>query len=277
MKLVSTGVRQRSNFGTRRRWQGFLIRALAYSMIIYGSALVMLLLIENSILYPAPKFPSGDWDQTIIEFEDASFTADDETKLHGWFVPHSRPRGTLLYFHGNAENVSYLAPLLRQLNEEYSLQVLAFDYRGYGKSEGTPFEKGLHRDSRAALKWLNERTKTKPSDVIFYARSLGGGVAIDLAAEKGCKALVLENTFSSMTDVASSHYPWLPVKWFMRNRYPSERRIKNCTQPITQSRCGVVRNCLRPRRAKANSLSSLQVRGTMIRLHPSFGRRSASS
>jgi pimeloyl-ACP methyl ester carboxylesterase len=195
MKLVSTGVRQRSNFGTRRRWQGFLIRALAYSMIIYGSALVMLLLIENSILYPAPKFPSGDWDQTIIEFEDASFTADDETQLHGWFVPHSRPRGTLLYFHGNAENVSYLAPLLRQLNEEYSLQVLAFDYRGYGKSEGTPFEKGLHRDSRAALKWLNERTKTKPSDVIFYARSLGGGVAIDLAAEKGCKALVLENIF----------------------------------------------------------------------------------
>lgn len=168
--------------------------------------------------------------------EEATFEAQDGTRLHGWFIDHPNPRGTLLYFHGNAENVSYLGPLLELLNQRYGLQVLAFDYRGYGKSAGSPNEPpGIYLDSQAALGWLNQRTNTQPADIVLFGRSIGGAVAVQLAATRGCKALVLENTFTSMPDAAAVQFPWLPVRWIMRNRYPSIRNIRNCKQPLLQA------------------------------------------
>lgn len=215
--------------------RAILKRLIAYPPIVYGMILIMLLLMENSIIYPAPKFPMGFWQERPHGTEDARFQAEDGTLLHGWFIPHDKPRGTLLVFHGNGENVSHLAYMLGRLNAEYQLQVLAFDYRGYGHSAGSPSEAGLRQDARAALEWLNTTTNTQPDDVIYYGRSLGGGVAVELAAERGCRALVLESTFSSMPDAASTHYPWLPVQWLMRNRFPSETHLQHCPQPLLQT------------------------------------------
>ncbi len=217
------------------RTKSFLLRFSRILVIAYVAVLAFLMIFENSIVYPAPKYPVGDWKTTAFEFEDANFSASDGTALHGWFVENAQPRATLLYFHGNGENVSHLADVLQRLNREYQLNVFAFDYRGYGRSAGKPNERGIRMDARAALEWLNTRTNTEPEDVIFFGKSIGGGVAVELASEKGCKALVLENTFSSMLDAASVHYPWIPVRWLMRNRYMSIEKIAKCPQPLLQS------------------------------------------
>lgn len=210
-------------------------RLLTSAATIYLGVVLIMCLLENSMIYPAPKYPAGYWEMKPNRIEDAVFTAKDGTKLHGWFIDHNQPRGTVLYFHGNGENVSMLSPLLEQLNDTYQLRVLALDYRGYGKSEGKPNEKGIYQDSRAALRWLNERTNTTPNDIIMFGRSIGGGVAVELAAGEGCQALVLENTFTSLPDAAAEHFPWLPVRLVMRNRYPSVDRIARCQQPLLQS------------------------------------------
>ncbi len=207
----------------------FIIAVVGYLAIV-----ALLMIFENALVYPAPKYPIGDWQQTLIEVEDVELTSDDGTRLHGWFVEHPQPRGNILYFHGNGENVGEQADFLQDLRDRSPMNVFVFDYRGYGKSEGRPNERGIQLDARAALGWLNQRTETQPSDIIFYGRSLGAAVAVELAEAKGCKALVLQSAFSSLPDAASTHYPWVPVHWLMRNRYPSFERIRNCPQPLLQ-------------------------------------------
>jgi fermentation-respiration switch protein FrsA (DUF1100 family) len=211
------------------------IRMAKLFAIVYLAIVALLMFFENSMIYPAPKYPVGDWDKIANVAEDVQFTADDGTKLHGLYLAQPNARGTLLFFHGNGENVSYLVDELAQLQREYQLSVFAFDYRGYGKSEGKPSERGIQLDARAALDYLNKKTTTEPADVIFFGRSIGGAIAVELASERGCKALVLQSTFSSLPDVAAHHYRWLPVRWLMRNRYPSAERIKKCPQPLLQT------------------------------------------
>lgn len=213
-----------------------LLRRLFFLAVsIYLGIVLIMWLLENTFIYPAPRYPVGFWDTQSESIEEASFTANDGTNLHGWFIDHPDPRGTLLYFHGNGENISFLAPMLQTLNSQYRLRVMAFDYRGYGKSQGKPSEAGIYLDSRAALDWLNRRTGTSPGDVILHGRSIGGGIALELAADKGCKALVLENTFTSLPDTAAYHFPWIPVHLVMRNRYPSLERIQVYKGPLLQA------------------------------------------
>jgi uncharacterized protein len=113
--------------------------------------------------------------------------------------------------------------------------VLVYDYRGYGRSRGKPVERGCVGDCLAAQRWLAEREGVGTEDVTLMGRSLGGGVSIAAAAEQGARALVVEATFSRMTDAAAFQYPWLPVRLVMRNRYNSMKRIRKYTGPYFQS------------------------------------------
>src|SRR5439155_17149604 len=126
------------------------------------------------------------------QFEDAWFEADDGTRLHGWFAEAKNPRAVVLHTHGNAGNVTHRAPLLELFRERLRASILVFDYRGYGRSEGTPDEKGILADARAARRWLAKRAGVAESDVVLHGTSLGGGVAVDLAARDGARGLVLE-------------------------------------------------------------------------------------
>ena len=113
--------------------------------------------------------------------------------------------------------------------------MFTFDYRGYGKSEGSPHETGVLADSEAALDWVCEKTGKSPKQIIFVGQSLGGGPAVHLASKCGRKVLIFQRTFSSMADVAQHNYPGLPVRYIMRNQFPSCDRIKNCRQPLFQT------------------------------------------
>ncbi len=222
---------QKSRSLSRRK-----IIAGSLSTLVVGYLCIVAFMVcsETSLVYPAPRYPVGYWKPTPKNIEDIEFPSTDGTLLNGWYVNHPSPKGTLLYFHGNGENISHLTKLMRRLNEEYGLRVFVFDYRGYGKSQGEPNEEGLLHDSRAALQWLNKRTGTSPTEVIFHGRSIGGGVAVELASVTGCKALVLENTFATMPDAAANLYPWLPVRILMRNQFPSIKHIAQCTVPLLQ-------------------------------------------
>jgi fermentation-respiration switch protein FrsA (DUF1100 family) len=150
-------------------------------------------------------------------------------------VPHQNPTRTILYCHGNGEDVAACGELAAFLSLTLQASVFIFDYRGYGHSKGTPNEAGCIADGVAAQHWLATRMAIQPNGVIVMGRSLGSAVAVALAAQNGARALVLENAFSTMPDVAASHCPWLPANWIMRNRYDNLTRIKRYDGPLLQS------------------------------------------
>ena len=192
-------------------------------------------LLETWLVYPAPPVDTGDWHPTGFKYEDVSFNSADGTKLHGWFVPHPSSTQAILYCHGNGEDVSSVGELAAMLSESLHSSVFVFDYRGYGHSQGRPSEAGCIADGNAAQHWLAERVGVRPKDVVLMGRSLGSAVAIALAADNGARALVIENAFPTMTDVAAFHYPWLPVRWIMSNRYDNLSRIQRYKGPLLQS------------------------------------------
>lgn len=188
---------------------------------------------ELLLFYPA-KYPKGQWQPKGLVFEDAWFEAEDGTRLHGWFCPCRNPRGVFLFAHGNAGNVSYYGPFLKYLQTRLGVTVLAFDYRGYGRSEGTPTVEGVLQDARAARRFLVRRAGIKETEVVLMGRSLGGAVVVQLAAEANPRWLILESTFSSLKDTASHHYPRLA--WLVpASKLDSVAQIARYQGPLLQS------------------------------------------
>lgn len=187
---------------------------------------------EMLALFPA-RFPKGSWGQTA--FEDCWFEAVDGIRLHGWYLKHPDPAAIILYAHGNAGNVTHRASIAADLRETLNASVLLFDYRGYGRSEGVPTMDGIVRDARAARDYLGTREGVSPAEIVLMGRSLGGAVAVQLAAEDGARGLVLESTFSSLQDAAVSHYPEVLVSLLVADRLDSASTIRKYHGPLLQS------------------------------------------
>lgn len=184
---------------------------------------------ERSIIY------QGRPDPTPITQEDIFFAADDGTKLHGRYFEAHNPRAIILYCHGNAGSVASWTDAAIELQMKQQCSVFLFDYRGYGKSEGKPTEAGVLRDARTARRWLAQRTGVQEKDIVLLGRSLGGGVAVDLAASDGARALILQSTFPSLPEVAAYHVPWMLPRWLMSERFDSINKIKHYPGQLLQS------------------------------------------
>ncbi len=166
--------------------------------------------------------------------EQTFFATEDGVRLHGWFLKGRRPaalQATVIVFNGNAGNRSYRGGLAAGLSER-GLNVLLFDYRGYGENAGTPSEEGLTRDARAAYRHVTARRDVDPRRLVYFGESLGTAVAVQLAVEHPPRALVLRSPFASMADVAAHHYPFLPVRLLLRDRYATIDRIARLTCPV---------------------------------------------
>lgn len=193
--------------------------------------LTPLAVVERAAVYQPLRYPEGHWTPNLA-FEDAFFQAADGTELHGWYLPHSTPRAIVLFAHGNGGNVTSYADFLGDLRARQQVAVLGFDYRGYGRSSGTPSEEGLILDARAARRWLARRTGFAEQDIVLMGHSLGGGVVTQLAARDGARALVLVSTFTSLPDVGADHLPWLSPRAVMVNRFDSLQAIRSYSGPV---------------------------------------------
>lgn len=195
--------------------------------------------LERNLVFRPSRFPEGNWKPDALAFEDVWFRSADGTRLHGWYSPHPRPRAFVLFAHGISGNLTDRAEIVRVFHEKLDLSVLAFDYRGFGRSEGKPSEAGILADARAARGWLAEREGIDEHDVILLGRSLGGAVTIDLAARDGCRGLVLQNTFTTLAEAVSFHIPWFSVrrllKSIMEARLDSLSKISQYKGPLLQS------------------------------------------
>jgi uncharacterized protein len=160
-----------------------------------------------------------------LEFEEVPFFAEDGARLYGWWIPHPEANGTILYCHGNAGNISTRLNVCTGLHQ-LKTNVFVFDYRGFGFSRGIPGEIGLARDARAAYEVVRAHyDDAEEPPVIIYGASLGGAVAVGLAAERPAYGLILEGAFTSSIDVGERWFPWLPIRAIARYRFDALSKI----------------------------------------------------
>ena len=199
-------------------------------------AIVLLLLIwtlqRRMIYFPLGQVPPPG-EGGLSHVEPVRFTTADGVELGGWFLAATAAseRTTVIVFNGNAGNRSHRVELADALNR-HGLQVLLMDYRGYGGNAGAPSERGLAADARAARAYLASRPDVDPSRLVYFGESLGAAVAVDLASEHPPAALILRSPFTSLGDVGRYHYPFLPVRWLLQDRYPSVDRIRQIDAPL---------------------------------------------
>jgi len=204
---------------------------LAIILILYLGLALLLFLFQNNLIYFPTRAIATTPAAIGLAYEEVRFRAEDGVELAGWFVPAPNAASTLLFFHGNAGNISHRLASI-ELFHRLGLNVFIFDYRGYGQSQGSPTEIGTYRDAAAAWRYLVEDKQIPPGRIIFFGRSLGGSVAAWLAERHPPQALILESTFTSIPDMAARQFPFIPVRLLARARYDTLARIPNITAPV---------------------------------------------
>ena len=209
----------------------------AGSVAVIAAVLALIWAMQRRLMY----FPTGGVPTpseigltvALTDVEPVTFETTDGLELSGWFVAASgpSPRVTVLVFNGNAGNRAHRAPLAAAFHR-HGLQVLLVDYRGYGGNPGAPTETGLAADSRAARAYLAGRPDVDGSRIVYFGESLGTAVAIDLTVEHPPAALVLRSPFTSMADVGQHHYPFLPVRFLLRDRFAAIDQIQRIRVPL---------------------------------------------
>jgi uncharacterized protein len=212
-------------------------------------ALIAIVVFESRFIYFPSKYPEGDWrvrepraveGRAAARFEDVWLTARDGVRLHAWHAAPVAGRAgalepvrtdrALLYLHGNAGNVSHRRAIVEDF-ASLPAQVLALDYRGYGRSEGAPSEEGLYRDARAAFEYLTRARGVPANRVVIYGESLGGAVAVDLASKVQPCALVVQSGFTSIADMAAEVMPFVP-RFIIRTKMNSLEKIARVRAPV---------------------------------------------
>ncbi len=160
----------------------------------------------DSVLFHPDRYPVGHWEKDDPSIEDAWFESSSGQKLNGWFVEARNPRAVVLYTEGNGGNITNRRDLLELYRDKLHASILIFDYEGYGRSEGSPSQGAILDDARAARRWLAKRADVRENEIVLVGNSLGGSVAVDLAAKDGASGLVLENTFASLAELTESHF-----------------------------------------------------------------------
>jgi pimeloyl-ACP methyl ester carboxylesterase len=212
-----------------------LIRALAWLAVGYVAVVLVLLALEDRLVFrgssPVERWrePSGD-----CEFQDEYLRTARGQTIHARWFPCPGARGAALFCHAQNANLSICWPSkeVEEWHREMGLSVLLFDYPGYGRSEGPPSERGCSEAADSAYDWLVEDQKIAPAEILLVGRSMGTGVAVDLAARRPHRALVLISPYTSIPDVAQARYPFLPARLLMRNRFDSQGRIGRTDRPV---------------------------------------------
>lgn len=213
--------------------------ASIWKLLLFGSgiyvAIMALVYYQQSSLIYYPNIPGRNLVATPedigLGYEDVQFVTRDSIRLHGWFVVNENAKGTLLFFHGNAGNISHRLESIA-IFHELGLNVFIIDYRGYGQSEGRVTERGTYRDAEAAWEYLTENRGIAANQLIIFGRSLGASIAAWLTGKHTPAALILESGFSSVPSMAKRIYPFLPVHWLASFKYNTRHYVENISCPV---------------------------------------------
>ncbi|WP_239057921.1 alpha/beta hydrolase [Pseudodesulfovibrio sp. JC047] len=203
--------------------------------LCYVAIIVWMYFSQEKKLYAPKRTMTANPSDIGLTHESIWLTTRLNTRIHAWWVPHPAPRCTLLFSHGNGGNLSHRLDSLR-IFHDLGLNVLVYDYSGYGRSQGKPSEAATAADARAAWDWLVETGSVRAQDSILFGRSLGGAVTANLAAELAMSGiapagLIMESTFTSVPDMGASMYPWLPVRLLARYAYNSLENLSSLRCP----------------------------------------------
>ena len=211
---------------------GRLVLGIAVLIAVcYGLAAAYLYFFQEKFVYRPSTRIKVTPASVGMYYEEVALVASDGVRLSGWYLPLADARGTVLFCHGNAGNISNLIAVAQDAHR-LGLGILLFDYRGYGQSEGTPSEEGTHRDAEAAWNYLVQEAGLAPDQIAIIGRSLGGPIAARLARDKTPAALFLEETFTSIPELGRDLYPIFPVSLLVRYEYPTLEYLKQVQCPV---------------------------------------------
>jgi uncharacterized protein len=197
----------------------------------YVALLVVLYALQDRFIF----FPTHEIFATPaqrgLRFEDVQIVAEDGIRLHGWFVPAPAPRATVLFLHGNGGNLAHTVEAIETF-ARLGMSVFAIDYRGYGKSDGSPSGDGIALDAEAAWRHLTVERGIAEDAIVIVGRSLGGGPASMLAARYDPAALILESTYTSLPDRAAEQFPFFPARWIVRTRFDNRASLAHVKCPV---------------------------------------------
>jgi fermentation-respiration switch protein FrsA (DUF1100 family) len=207
---------------------------LVLAACLYAAVTALVYFRQSSLIY-YPNIAGRDLAATPqrlgLAFENVELLTADKVRLHGWFIPGDNARGTLLFFHGNAGNISHRLDSIEIFNR-MNLDVFIFDYRGYGQSEGQVSEAGTYLDAEAAWFYLVETRAIDADEIIVFGRSLGASIAAWLASRHRPAALILESSFSSVPSMAQRFYPFLPIRWLASFSYDTRQYVGRIECPL---------------------------------------------
>jgi len=198
---------------------------VAYSILLFLAFLFQdkMVYVPTRELYHTPK-------SIDLDFNDIRLITADGVNLSAWYIPATNARGALLFCHGNAGNISHRLDSIR-IFHELGLDVLIFDYRGYGQSEGSPSERGTYLDAQTAWDYLVKVRKKFPHKIILFGRSLGGAVATEMALRNNAGALIVESGFTSVPDLGTRYFPFFPVRLISRFEYSTINKVDKIDVP----------------------------------------------
>ena len=203
---------------------------LIISFVIYLILLTYIYLFQRNLLYH-PSVNGYQGDETKFDYEEVFIQNSEGIKLKAWL--HKKDlinKKTILFFHGNAGNLSNRNYKLNELSK-FDINFLIVAYRGFSNNQGKPSEQGIYKDARSALDWLKTKG-VKEKNLILYGESLGTAVAIETAQNKNLAGIILESPFTSMIDLAQKYYPFLPVKILLKDKYETAKKLPNINSPL---------------------------------------------
>lgn len=211
-------------------WNGItlIVLTLAAAYVIFAA---LLYTFQGSLIYFPQRTLVATPKDYGLTYESVSFRTEDGVTLSGWYVPAEKQRGVMLFFHGNAGNISHRMISLQQF-QRLGLSTFIFDYRGYCESEGKPTEAGTYRDAVAAWNYLVQTREQDPSRIVFFGRSLGAAIATWLARKHTPRALIIESAFTGVPDLAAKFYPFMPVRWLTKFNYAAIDYLAGVNCPV---------------------------------------------
>ncbi len=197
----------------------------------YGAIVGLAFAFQDQLLFQPTNRLLATPDDAGMDYETVHLSTEDGETLHSWWIPTPDvSRATLLFFHGNAGNISGRLESVQQFHQ-LGLNVLIVDYRGYGQSTGNPSEQGIYKDAEACWLHLTETRGIAPEDIVVFGRSMGGGPATWLAARQPPGAVILESVFTNVPDIGAHHYSFLPVRALATNQFDNESRVGEIEAP----------------------------------------------